>query len=132
MRILQINKFYFINGGTARYYFEVSDLLKKYNHKIGYFSMYDPKNYKTKWDKYFVSNISYEKVSINDSIRKFVHMIYSIEAKKKLSHLLDVFTPDVVHLHSIYHHISPSIIIELKKRNIPIDIIICFFNPFIC
>ena len=120
MKILQINKFHFINGGTARYYIELSSLLKRYNHTVAFFSMKDRRSYETIWSKYFINNISYEDVSFVDVVGKFLHMIYSLEAKNKISQLLDHFKPDIAHLHSIYHHISPSIILELKKRNIPI------------
>jgi glycosyltransferase involved in cell wall biosynthesis len=46
-------------------------------------------------------------------------LFYNREAVKKLRRLLQDFQPDVAHLHNIYHHLSPSIIDELKKQGIP-------------
>src|SRR3989344_6561866 len=120
MKILQINKFYHIHGGTDRYFFEVSKLLKKHNHKVAFFSTEDKKNNKTKWSKFFVENFSFDKTNINNFFRLFPNYIFSLSAYNKINQLLDYFQPDLVHLHSIYHHLTPSILIALKNRNIPI------------
>lgn len=47
-------------------------------------------------------------------------MFYSFEAKRKINAILDEFRPDLVHIHNIYHQMSPTILFEIKKRNIPI------------
>lgn len=120
MKILQINKFSYIEGGTERYYIELSKLLKKHGHEIAYFSMNDPRNFATKWSKCFVGNISFGKVNYKNGFNIVKRMIYSLEAKEKINKLLDEFHPDIVHIHNIYNHISPSILPEIKKRNIPI------------
>lgn len=120
MKILQVNKFFYVRGGSSRYFFEVSELLKSHGHEVAFFSMQDPQNQKTKWAKYFVSNISFEKVELKRLPAVAARMFYSFEARSKISRLLDEFRPNIAHLHSIYHHISPSIILELKKRKIPI------------
>lgn len=111
MNILQVNKFFFVSGGAARYFFEVSRLLANHEHRVAYFSTYQPENKKTEWDKYFAKH---------DLIGIATGLFYSIEAKKKIISLLNDYSPDIAHLHSIYHHLSPSVILELKRRRIPI------------
>ncbi len=120
MHILQVNKFYHIVGGTSRYFFEVSKLLAKKGHVNSYFSMQDEKNNPTKWSKYFVSNLSFEKVNKKNGLKIIGRMVYSLEARKNLSELLDIYKPDIAHIHNIYHQISPSILLELRKQNIPV------------
>src|SRR3989344_3962614 len=120
MKILQINKFFYVRGGTSRYFFEVSSLLKSHGHEIAFFSMLDKHNFKSNWSKYFVSNISFDKIKFYQYPQIILRTLYSIEARKKITLLLDNFKPDIAHIHSIYHQISPSILLELKKRNIPI------------
>lgn len=120
MNILQINKFYHIVGGVDRYFFEISQILKEKDHQIAYFSMNDYRNNKSEWSRYFVNNISFENVEIRNGLKVFGRMIYSIEARKKISELLDKFACDIVHAHDMYHHISPSILHEIKKRDIPV------------
>ena len=49
-----------------------------------------------------------------------MRILYSFDAKKRLAALLDEHKVDVAHLHNIHHQISPSILHELKRRNIPV------------
>lgn len=120
MKILLLNKYHYIVGGTERYYFDLEKLLVKHGHTVAFFSMQHPKNEPTVWEQHFVSNILYKNIGFVKGLIIFFRMLYSTEAKQKISSLLDVFKPDVAHVHNIYHHISPSILFELKKRNIPV------------
>ena len=120
MRILQINKFHFIAGGAERYYLELSNLLSQKGHKIAHFSMKHPENIPSKWSKYFVSNVIFKGDYFKNGFKAFTRLIYSLEAKRKIGKLLDDFKPEIVHIHNIYGHISPSILPEIKKRGIPI------------
>jgi glycosyltransferase involved in cell wall biosynthesis len=119
MKILQINKFFYLHGGASRYFFELSNLLKKNGHQVAHFSMHDKRNYPSYWSKYFISHISYSETNLKNAIKIISRIFYSVEARSKISVLLDEFSPDIAHLHSIYHHISPSILLELKRRRIP-------------
>lgn len=119
MKILMVNKYFFIKGGAEISFFATADLLRNHGHKISYFSMSDSRNFTSEYDKYFVSNIDFNDNSSN-IIKSSLRILYSFESKMKISKLLDDEKPDLVHLNNIYHQISPSIIHEIKKRNIPI------------
>lgn len=120
MNILQINKFFHVCDGTSRYFFNVSDLLLKHEHKVLYFSMHHALNKTYNLSKYFISNVSYRENIFINTFKIFSRMFYSFEARNQIKRLLDTVNIDVAHIHSIYHHISPSILLELKKRRIPI------------
>lgn len=120
MNILQINKFYHIVGGVDRYFFELSELLEKNGHFVSHFSTKGKLTRKSKWSKYFIDEYDYSDINIRSALPLFARMIYSVEAKRKINQLLDDYKWDIVHLHDIFHHISPSILPEIKKRNIPI------------
>lgn len=107
-------------GGAERYLFNLGSLLKSRGHRVAYFSTKDKGNQKTKWDKHFIEKLDFKTKSLENSMNKFPRMFYSTEAKQKISLLLDKFKPDVVHLQNIYYYISPSILSEIKKREIPI------------
>lgn len=47
-------------------------------------------------------------------------MLYSTQAKRNITRLIQKEKPDIAHLHNIYHQISPSIIDGLKNYRIPI------------
>lgn len=120
MKVLNVNKFYYIKGGSETYFFALSDLLEKHGHKVIPFSMQDDKNINSKYSKYFIENIDYETKSFVKKIKYALKVIYSREAKRKIAIILKNEKPDLVHLHNFQHQFSPSILPEIKKRNIPI------------
>lgn len=125
MKILLIHKYHHMVGGAERYYFDLYTLLTRKGHDVAFFSMNHADNLPSTWSNFFVSNINFKDIDIKDiDIRKgvkiFFRMLYSHEARQKIAGLLDVFKPDIAHIHNIYYHISPSVLMELKKRNIPV------------
>ncbi len=118
MKIIQANKFHYVKGGAERYYFNLTKLLESKGHEVIPFSMQDEKNYPSKYSKYFVSNINFEKPGYN--FKKARRVLYSFEAKKKFEQLIIDTKPDLIHIHNIYHQISPSILTVAKKYKIPV------------
>lgn len=122
MRILLINKYHFLKGGAERAYFDMARMLEHQGHEVAFFSMQHPDNRETPWEKYFVENAEYqdERISLQKKLSLVGKILFNVEAKRKLEMLLDDFHPDIVHVHNIYHQLSPSIFWPLKKRHIPI------------
>lgn len=120
MKILLVNKFFYPKGGGEYNLFRSSDVLKKKGHEVMYFSMQHPRNIKTEYEKYFISNVDYEKSGFLNEIKCSLRLLYSFEAKKNIDKLLRHERPDIAHFHNIYHQISPSIIHSLKKYKVPI------------
>ena len=46
--------------------------------------------------------------------------IYSTEAARRVRELVHATRPDIAHAHNIYHHLSPSVLVELHRAEIPI------------
>ncbi len=120
MKILEINKYFYIKGGCEAYYFNLIQLLEDNGHEVIHFSMKSPKNRPSPYESYFIDEIDYNNQTPTDKVRQAAKIIYSLEARKKLRALLKAHRPDVAHLHNIYHQLSPSIIHELKRAGIPI------------
>ena len=119
MKILQINKFYHPQGGADKYFIEISKSLENNGHEVVYFSQRQGKNICDEQGKYFISNLNLEKFSYK-SLFNILRIFWSFEAWKKIKKILSIEKPDVVHIHNIYHQISPSILSVIKKRGIPI------------
>lgn len=116
MKILLVNKFHWLKGGSEKYYFELAKLLKEHGHDVAFFSMKDEKNIKTGDKEYFV-----EPIDLNTGSKlKALDVIYSKENKKKMEEALEDFKPDIVHLNNFQRQLSCSIIDPIKKRKIPI------------
>ncbi len=122
LNILHINKFHYIKGGAERYYFNTSRLLESNGHKSIFFSMHHPENLPCETSDYFLPyvDLSSSGNGIFGRVRAAGRIVYSMEAKRRLSKLLDRYTVDVAHLHNIHHQISPSILHELNRRKIPV------------
>ncbi len=124
MKILMIDKYYFVKGGAERYMFELSKVLEAYGHDVIPFSMKHPLNFPTPYSEYFVENIEYNGVStlskVTTAVKATARMIYYIEARKRLERLIEDHSPDLAHLHMIDHQLSPSILHSLKKFGIPV------------
>ena len=116
MKILLVNKFHYLKGGSEKYYFDLAKLLKEHGHEVAFFSMQDEKNIKTDCKEYFVENSDMN----SKNIFKALDVIYSKKNKKAMEKALDDFKPDIVHLNNFQRQLSASIIKPIKKRHIPI------------
>lgn len=122
MRILLANKFFHPAGGPENLFINSMKKLESMGHEVIPFSMQHPDNLESRYDRYFVSNIDYNHKSISfwGKIKTGLSIIYSVEAKNKMEKLIQDTQPDIAHLHNIYHQLSPSILLPLKRHNIPI------------
>ena len=48
MKILLVNKFHYLKGGSEKYYFDLAKLLQEHGHEVAFFSMQDEKKYKNR------------------------------------------------------------------------------------
>jgi len=89
MRILLVNKFHYIKGGSETYYFSLKELLEEHGHEVIEFSMKDPRNLPSGYSKYFVENIDYNKEhSLYSKTKLAGKLIFSFEARQKLENLI--------------------------------------------
>lgn len=116
MKVLIVNKFHYLKGGSEKYYFDLAKLLIEHGHEVAFFSMKDEKNIKTDCKEYFVESSDMN----SKNILKALDVIYSKKNKKAMEKALDDFKPDIVHLNNFQRQLSASIIKPIKKRNIPI------------
>lgn len=120
MRILQVNKFFYERGGADKYFLNLSRALEEAGHEVAFFSMVHPNNHPTPFSSYFVSRISFNEGGWLDKFKAPGRIIYSLEAKRKFKKLVLDFKPDIIHIHNIYHQISPSILDVAGKYKIPV------------
>lgn len=121
MRILSVNKFYYIKGGCERYMFNLNQLLEEKGYQIIQFSMEHPANRESQYSSFFVSQVDF--FSPNSFPNKFkagLRVIYSSEAERKIDSLIKKTNPQLAHLQNIAHQLSPSILFALERNQVPI------------
>jgi glycosyltransferase involved in cell wall biosynthesis len=128
VKILYCNKYNFRFSGTEVYLFDLMDLVRSHGHEAELFSMADTRGEPTRYDRFFVPHIAFKnRRGFLSQLRGAGHAIYSIQARRCLRRMISAFHPDVAHVRNIYHHLSPSILWELKARGVPV---ICHINDF--
>ena len=120
MRILFANKYNHLRSGTERYMFNLKRLLESRGHSVELFCMDHPQNEPAPYGEYFVPNVDFHRIRPTEIGRLFRRVLWDKTAALRIGQVLDLFSPDVVHLFNIYHHISPSILPPVKKRSIPL------------
>ena len=121
MKVLLVNKFHYLKGGSETYYFGLGKMLQEKGCEVIYFSMKDERNIPCSQDKYFVENIDYNgKMSPVKVITASVKLLYSLEAKRKFEKLLCDEKPDIIHLNIFQSQLTDSIVFAALKYHIPL------------
>ena len=122
LRVLLCNKFYRPLGGPETNLLNLERELKARGHIPIPFAMAHPDNLPCEYSDYFVSNVDYNARGIGKGvglIKEAAGIIYSTEAKRNIERLIADTKPDMAHAHNIYHQLSPSILVALKKAGVP-------------
>jgi len=125
MRILTVHKFHYIEGGAERYLFNMSELLAGHGHTVIPFSMRHPRNLACDYEAYFADYFNPEQLreSLSHPVALLSHLsrvLYNRNAQHQLTRLIHDTGPDLAHVHSIYHHLSPAVLTTLKKFKLPV------------
>lgn len=120
-KILSVNSYHYRRGGSDAVYFDHASLMESIGWKNAFFSMHHPLNIASEWSEYFVEEIQYgHQYSLAQKLVMATKVVYSFEAQKKITRLIDQFRPNIAHTHCIYHHLSPSILPVLREHDIPV------------
>ena len=84
------------------------------------FAMDHPLNEPSRFKAYFPRYFEPKNARGFDKIAAAARFLHSGEAGKKFAALLDDFRPDIIHVHGIYHHLTPAILPPALARKIPI------------
>ena len=122
MRILYCNKYNFRFSGTEAYVFDAMELMRARGHQAALFSMADPRGQATQYDQHFVPLVDFKSAGcgLSQRVKLAANAIYSREARRRLKKMIVEFSSDVAHVRNIYHHLSPSILWELKAQGVPV------------
>jgi len=120
MKILQINSCHYRRGGADVVYLNTGQLFEVHGHEVYYFSQKSEKNIYAITSKYFIKETNYFKKSFLGKFFSIPRFFFSLEAKKKISQLLNDLQPDIAHVHLYKADLTPSILQILKKNKVPV------------
>lgn len=124
MKILYVNKFFFVRGGADRYFFDTMELMEGQGHEVVPFSTVHPRNRPSPWSEYFSpvggSEEDLATMGLIEKARRFLNGLYSRAAAESLERLVLATQPDVAHVHNILFQLTPSIFPVLRRHRIPV------------
>jgi glycosyltransferase involved in cell wall biosynthesis len=121
VRILHVNKFLYRRGGAEGYLFDLTELQRARGDDVAHFGMQHPENEPMPYERWFPAHMEFEPppAGVGGKVRGMGRMLWSTSARRGMEAVLDDFGPDLVHLHNVYHQLSPSILAPLRRRRIP-------------
>jgi len=115
MRILQVNNYGYMRGGSERYFFDICDMLEKNGHTVTSFSAGVDIN------QHVSESITIEEKSLyGPTLKVAKRYIFDKRNQNLLREYLQKHTVDLAHLHIYYGQITTSILQVLKEFKIPI------------
>jgi glycosyltransferase involved in cell wall biosynthesis len=121
VRILHVNKFLYRRGGAESYMLDLAALQRGAGHQVEFFAMAHPANLPARFADRFPAHIELEPPppSLTGQLRGAGRVLWSTSARRGMRQVLKDFAPDVVHLHNVYHQLSPSVLEPLARLGIP-------------
>ena len=113
MKILMVNKFLHPNGGSETYIFKLGEELQKRGHDVQYFGMEHEGRIVGNRAGSYTSDMDFHTGKLQKLVYPF-KIIYSFEAKRRISRVLKDMNPDVVHLNNINFQLTPSVIYAVR------------------
>lgn len=120
LKILFLNNYYYLRGGSERVLFEEIRLLQQAGHEVAVYSRSHPNNESSAYQDYFPQDLNNTNFRLHlRAIATVKELIYSRSAREGASKVIDKFQPDLVHAHNIYGRLSTSVLDLMKERRIP-------------
>jgi len=122
MRILYCNKYNYRFSGTEAYLFDLMQRMEDRGQETALFSMDHGRTPAFAGRSYRIPYLDFKdpEASFLKKVKMAAHAIYSPSARRAMRNCLADFSPDLAHIRGIYHHLSPSILWELKHQGIPV------------
>ncbi len=122
MRILYCNKYNYRFSGTEAYLFDLMQRMEDRGQETALFSMDHNRTPAFAGRSYRIPHLDFKDPDAGflKKVKMAAHAIYSPSARRAMRNCLADFLPDLAHIRGIYHHLSPSILWELKHQGIAV------------
>ena len=119
MRILQLNNYAYLKGGSEKVFIDTTNVLREHGHDVRCFSMKD--SMVAIDGCTLVDHVDWsERHGLISKIKGVSSFIYNKRVAIELEKLIKDFKPDIAHIHIYYGRLSNSVVSVLNKYKIPI------------
>lgn len=127
MKILEINAFHYLKGGSETVYFNTAALLRSHGHEVVDFALKWPGNEPSAQSGFFAESKESRRGPLR-SVKNIVNYFYHFEAASNLDKLIEKERPDIAQVHLVWGQHTPSILKVLRRRGIPVVLTIHDFR----
>ena len=120
MRVLVVNRFWKQAGGVEACARDLQSLLEERGHEVVPFAMADQANWPTPYAEHFASHVDFYACDLATRARAVWRATASTDSIAALRGLLDEVPIDAAHVFNTYHYLGPRVLLELRRRAIPI------------
>lgn len=115
MKILLVNKYLFPKGGAETYLLKLGAYLSEKGHEVQYFGMDHPTRCVGNRIGAYTREMEFHQKNVLCKLSYLPRVIYSEEARRKMTAVLEDFQPDVVHFNNIHFQLTPSILVAAER-----------------
>lgn len=120
MKILFINNYNYLRGGSEHVFFNEMALLRKHGHEVSVFSRKSDQDITSRYTHDFPEDIRTDKLTVSwRALKNVKEIIYSGTSKKAIARVIESFNPDLIHAHNIYGRLTTSVLDMARSENIP-------------
>jgi glycosyltransferase involved in cell wall biosynthesis len=121
VRILHVNKFLYRRGGAEAYMLDMAELQRAAGHEVAIFGMEHPENPALPLAETFPSYVEFQPApaTVSGKVKLAARMLHSRESERGMRDAVRAFQPDVVHMHNVYHQLSPSVVRAAETEGVP-------------
>ena len=117
MKLLHINNFHYVRGGSDNVYFNTARMLEQAGHESVFFAAAHDDNLPDSHGAYFPPAVDTGRPAVSQ-VGRFLH---NPQARRNLRRLIAEHGPfDLAHLHIYHGRLTPSILKPLREAGIPI------------
>lgn len=118
MRVLQLNNFEAIGGGSDRVYQLTTRMLLDRGHDVATLSCGD-QSFDSRKTTVLLPRNGYFSANPFQTLSNVRDFVYRSEARSAIEDLVTSFKPDIAHLHIFYGQLSSSVIAALHRLKVP-------------
>lgn len=119
MKLLFLNNYHYLRGGSERVFFGEMEILQARGHTVYSFARKHPHDLPAKFESFFPQHLETESIHFSfDAIRTVKEIIYSKESKTSLKSIINRYPPDLAHAHNIYGRLTTSVLDLLNNEGI--------------